>query len=270
MGTHLPSTRAAGGTGSAGAAPGRRLPLREVLRRGAAWAADYAWIVDRQARALLRPPAADRWSDGPGAPVLLVPGIYETWGVMAPLAQALHSAGHPVHAVPSLGFNEGDLAWSAGQVADRLAELDLRGAVLVAHSKGGLIGKLALTLPRTGGRAVGLVAVNTPFAGSSYARWFPLRAVRALSPRDPHLLALAAQLPVNARVVTVHSRFDPHVPGDQRLEGAVDVPLPVDGHFRVLSSPLVHREVAHAVGTLAEAARVSPGGPRLAEGTAGH
>ncbi|GIG28334.1 hypothetical protein Cma02nite_09340 [Cellulomonas marina] len=229
-----------------------------LLRRGAAWAADYAWIVAWQARVLLRPPPADRYADGTGTPVLLLPGIYETWGVMTPLARALHDAGHPVHTVPALGFNSADLATSAAQVADRLERLDLRGVVFVAHSKGGLIGKLALTLPRVEGRAAGLVAVNTPFAGSAYARWFPARAVRALSPRDPVLLELARQLPVNARVVALHARFDPHVPGRSRLEGAVDVELPLDGHFKVLSAPRLHREVLRAVGTLG-AARTSPG-----------
>lgn len=228
---------------------------RDVAVRGAAWGRDYAWIAGAQGRAVLRPPDPRTLASGRGAPVVLLPGIYETWPVMAALARSLHDAGHPVHVVPALGRNHRPLDASARLVARRLEELDLTGAVLVAHSKGGLVGKLVLGLPdgppaadgtRTG-RAVGLVAVNTPFAGSAYARWFPVRAVRALSPGDRQVLALAREVAVHARVWSVHARFDPHVPDGSWLAGAVNVRLPLDGHFRVLDDPRVHAIVVDAV-----------------------
>ncbi|GAA4628008.1 esterase/lipase family protein [Cellulomonas oligotrophica] len=244
------------GAAGAGRAAAR---AREVAGRAAAWGRDYAWIAGAQGRAVLRPPDPRALASGHRAPVVLLPGIYETWPVMATLARALHAAGHPVHVVPALGRNHRPLDASARLVARRMASLDLTGAVLVAHSKGGLIGKLVLGLPagapaadgtRTG-RAVGLVAVNTPFAGSAYARWFPVRAVRALSPGDRQVLALAREVAVHARVWSVHARFDPHVPAGSWLAGAVNVRLPLDGHFRVLDDPRVHAVVLDAVEQLA-------------------
>ncbi|ADG74197.1 putative lipase transmembrane protein [Cellulomonas flavigena DSM 20109] len=224
--------------------------VRRRWQQGVAWARDYAWIARAQVAASLRRQSATPTS-GAGAPVLLLPGIYETWPVMGTLARALHAAGHPVHTVPALGLNHRPLEASAQHAAAQLTELDLRGVVLVAHSKGGLIGKLLLTHPEVGPRVAGLVAVNTPFAGSVYARWFPARSVRALSPRDPHVLALARDVAAHARIWSVHARFDPHVPGGSELAGAVNVRLPLDGHFRLLDDPRLHAAVVEAVARLA-------------------
>lgn len=256
----------------AGDAPDRPGPLRraghraaDVRRRvaqGVAWARDYAWITRAQAAAWLRPPPGDALRGGSRAPVVLLPGIYETWPVMSGLARALHAAGHPVHAVPALGLNHGTLADAARLAVARVVELDLCGAVLVAHSKGGLVGKLVLGDPDAGlrsGRVTGLVAVNTPFAGSVLARWFPVRSVRALAPGDPYLRALAHEVATHARIWSLHARFDPHVPGVSELPGAANVTLPLDGHFRLLGDPLLHAEVVAAVAEL-EATGQEPAG----------
>lgn len=233
--------------------------LRWHGARGVAWARDYAWIVRAQLAATVRPPRPDALAHGDRAPVLLLPGIYETWPVLGGLARALHAAGHPVHVVPGLGLNHRSLEVSARVAVERLTALDLTGVVLVAHSKGGLIGKLLLADPVVGPRLVGLVAVNTPFAGSVYARWFPARAVRALSPRDPHVVALARQVATHARTWSVFARFDPHVPAGSELPGAVNVRLPLDGHFRPLGDPRLHAAVLDAVTHLA--AGRGPEGP---------
>lgn len=225
--------------------------LRRRAEQACAWGRDYAWIVRAQLRAALRPPAPDVLATGHRTPVVLLPGVYETWPVMLGLARALHAAGHPVHTVPALGLNRRGLAASARLVVERLADLGLDRVVLVAHSKGGLIGKIVLGDPDAGRRVAGLVAVNTPFAGSVYATWFPDRTVRALSPRDPHVVALGRDVAQHARIVSVHVRFDPHVPGGSALPGAVDVPLALDGHFRPLDDPLLHTAVLDAVTRLA-------------------
>ncbi|MGN8245903.1 esterase/lipase family protein [Cellulomonas soli] len=228
-------------------------PVRPVLvaRRGAAWAADYAWIGAAQARAVLRRLRPGDLATGHLAPVLLLPGIYETWEVMQPLALVLHEAGHPVHPVPGLGWNHASLAHSARQVTAQIEALGLPHVLLVAHSKGGLIGKLVMASPEAHhGHVAGLVAINTPFAGSVYARWFPTRSVRALSPRDPHVLALAGHSHVHPRVVSVYAQFDPHVPSGSHLPGATNIEVPVDGHFRVLADPRVHRAVLDSLADL--------------------
>ncbi|MEZ0165788.1 esterase/lipase family protein [Kineococcus sp. LSe6-4] len=210
--------------------------------------ADYAWLV----RAQLRPGRPD-WTGGAGCPVVLVPGIWETWRVLRDLGDALHRAGHPVHVLPGLGTNSAELAVGAQVLRRTVTALDLRGAVVVAHSKGGLIAKTALGLPGVTDRVAGLVAVATPFAGSRYATWFPARPVRRLSPRDPAIRRLAADLSAHPRIVAIRPRFDPHVPraaDAAALAGAVEVEVPLEGHFRPLGDPRLHEAVLHAVAGL--------------------
>lgn len=229
---------------------GRRRSPGGTLARLGAWAADYAWATDRQLRHLVRRPAlpvAVGGAAGTRAPVVLLPGIYETWEFLGAVATALARAGHPVHAVPGLGHNARPVPESADVVVEHLSDAGLSGAVLVAHSKGGLIGKRVLLSPASD-RLLGMVAIATPFTGSRWARYMVSRALRSFDPRDPVLLALAGELLVNERITAVYPRFDPHIPETGRLPGARNVELPLSGHFRPLGHPLlvdtVVREVA--------------------------
>lgn len=213
-------------------------------------AADYAYVAARQVAGALRPRRPV--PDGPGGrdPVVLLPGVYETWQLLAPVATALVRAGHPVHAVPGLGYNRRPFADAADRTAAFLAEADLHGVVLVAHSKGGLVGKSVMLSP-AGSRVVGMVAVATPFNGSTYARYLLGRTLRAFSPRDAALLALAAERRVDTRITAVYPRFDPHIPETGRLEGARNVELPLAGHFLPLGDPTLVDVVVREVDRLA-------------------
>lgn len=259
---------------------------RTISRGWWAWTSDYVYVGWRQVRGTVASGDPARYSTGSKVPVVLLPGIYETWFFLEPLARVLHDAGHPVHTVPGLRYNLADLDDSSRLVAERLAVLDLDRVVIVAHSKGGLIGKHLMSatadpasatddLTRTGadpgtgassaGRAggaetghdassgstatvvAGMVAVNTPFAGSRYATYFPSRPVRALSPRFPAMRALALRLAAHSRIVSVYGIFDPHVPGGSALAGATNVRLPVMGHFRTVAHPAVQGAVLEHV-----------------------
>lgn len=223
-----------------------------AARRGWYWQLDYLYIAREQLRAAVRPTDPAGYASGTRTPVLLIPGIYETWMFLEPLAATLHAAGHPVLTVPGLGYNGGSLAASARVITDHLDAIGADRVVVVAHSKGGLIGKLLMTTPGTGARVAGMVALNTPFAGSLYARYVPVRGVRALAPTDPELRALAAEQLSNSRIVSVHSSFDPHVPGGSHLPGAVNIAIQPIGHFRVVALPVVRRLVRREVARLAE------------------
>ena len=201
-------------------------------------ARDYAAVLRWQVQGLLTDAGPDdlRHPDRPvGPPVVLVPGVYEPWHFLRPLGAMLHRHGIRVHTVPKLGINSGPVPDAARLLGRHLAEHDLRDVVLVAHSKGGLIGKLAMLREDPHDRIASMVAVNTPFAGSSHARFLPLPAVRAFVPTDATIVALAAELDVNTRISSVHSFWDPHIPGGSALAGAEGVVLDTPGHFRPLA-----------------------------------
>ncbi|GMA29471.1 esterase/lipase family protein [Arenivirga flava] len=213
------------------------------LRRLGWWAADYAYALRWQLAAALDRTDPQRYATGPLAPVVVLPGVYETWRFLHPLVRALHERGHPVHVVTALQGNRAPVRDGAALVASELDRLDLQHAVIAAHSKGGLIGKQVMLSP-AGRRVRGMVAVATPFGGSRYGRFMPGATLRAFSPRDATIVALTGSADVNARIVSVYPAFDPHIPEGSELAGAKNVPLATGGHFRVLADPRVIAEVA--------------------------
>ena len=114
------------------------------------WARDYAYAVGRQLRSAVSRVSPDEFLSGTGRPVVVIPGIYEDWRFMLPLIEELHAAGHPVHVVTVLQRNRLAVPKAAALIADYLHERDLRDTMIVAHSKGGLIGKYTRFVIRRG------------------------------------------------------------------------------------------------------------------------
>lgn len=217
-----------------------------MLRRAAWWWLDYAYAAYWQVRAAFDRRDADSFVEGDGVPIVILPGVYETWRFLQPLVSALHARGHPVYVVESLQRNQRPVVEMAEKVAQFLEARDVSGVILVAHSKGGLAGKLAMT-GRAAGRIRSMLAVATPFGGSRYARLMPVRSLRAFSPEDPSIVSLGEQIDINERIVSVYAAFDPHIPEGSELPGAKNVRLDTGGHFRVLAHPRVLGELAALV-----------------------
>lgn len=216
-----------------------------------AWWVDYLWVTWRQFRVLLTLPrhrqAPAAYRDGARAPVVVVPGVYETWQFLKPVADRLNAGGHPVYVVTELGYNLRDIPESALIVASFLEASNLRDVVIVAHSKGGLIGKYVMTMLDDERRIENLIAVNTPFGGSAYARFIPVRAVRTFSPTEPTLAMLGKRHERNSGITSIYSSFDPHIPDGSALTGARNIGLPLMGHFRPLGQRLLIDTVEAAV-----------------------
>ena len=209
-------------------------PVRISLTRRAWWAALDWWYAARWQLRSLGPTTADDYRSGDGQPVVVIPGVYETWHFMRPLMDALHDRGHPVHVLASLRHNLRPVPESAENVLGYLREHDLHDVLVVAHSKGGLIGKYAMTRLDDHDRIDRMVAVSTPFAGSGYARLAPVRHLRVFRASDPVLAGLARELDANTRITSVYGVFDTLIPEGSALAGATNVRLPVGGHFRIL------------------------------------
>ena len=214
------------------------------MRKAAAWLLDYLFVAWWQTRNLVDRRVPASWAEGSRAPVVLLPGVYETWQFLRPVADRLNRDGHPVHVVAGLGYNRATVPAAAAVVFRHLAAHDLRGVVLLAHSKGGLIGKHLLAIDDAEGRVDRLVAINTPFAGSAYASYIPIRTIRAFSPGEKTLRMLSASIEANARITSLYSVFDPHIPGGSALDGATNIRLPLLGHFRPLASRVLIDAVA--------------------------
>lgn len=213
--------------------PGPRQKLR-------GWAQDYWYVAYWMARGAFgrRTPEQLLEPLGPRRPpILLLPGVYENWRFMQPVADHVHAAGHPVHVLDKLGYNTGAIPAMAEIAAAYLVERDLTNVTIIAHSKGGLIGKYALIESDVLHRVSRLIAINTPFSGSTYAGLFLLPSVRMFMPAGPMIHQLLTNTVMNSLISSLYSVFDPHIPQTSRLEGAENIVLPTTGHFRPMGDP---------------------------------
>jgi pimeloyl-ACP methyl ester carboxylesterase len=208
------------------------------------WARDYAYALYWQARAIVGRTDPTSFRSGAAKPIVVIPGVYETWRFMEPLIRAMHDRGHPVFVVDALNWNDRPVVEAAELVTSYLADHDLRDVVLVSHSKGGLIGKYVMTVGRESVRVESMLAVAAPFGGSLYARFMVLPSLRIFSPKNAVIRALSLDVAINARIVSIYGEFDPHVPAGSELPGAKNVRLDTGGHFRVLAHPRVMAELA--------------------------
>lgn len=218
-----------------------------VLQNAAWWAADYLYAARSQLRSLDHRTPSSIFRSGHRPPVLVLPGVYEPWRFMLPLIRTLHDDGHPVHIVDPLRNNRRPIADGARLVSRYLSAQNLDDVTIVAHSKGGLIGKHVLAFETGGRRVRSMVAIATPFGGSSLARYQLSPTLRSFSPRNAALQKLGTEQKVNERIVSVFARFDPHIPEGSELELARNVRINTGGHFRILAHPdtlKIVREVA--------------------------
>lgn len=212
------------------------------------WLLDYAYVVRWQLGSVVRPAARyPTPADRALPPVLALPGVLETWSILQPVLDDLAERGHPVHVVTALGRNRGPVVAMAALVEDYVLAHDLHDVVVVAHSKGGLIGKHVMAGERCADRIRAMVTVATPFGGSVYARYFLAPSIRAFRPDHPTLTWLRERAATNARITSVAARYDPHVPGGSHLDGATNVVVDLVGHFRVLGDARVRAAVLDAV-----------------------
>lgn len=229
-----------------------------TAREVAVWARDYGFAARMHLRTALGPRAPQgRGMPGARRHCVLIPGVVEGWPFMEPLGRRLVRAGHAVHFVPELGRHLMPVREAAPLVAavvDRVAAAHPHAQiVLVGHSKGGLTGKRLLVdrarRPEWP-QPAGLVALATPFAGSSRARFMRSEALREFDPTNERLLALAAERTADARIRAVLPTIDPHIPGNRIPEGITGVRLRANGHFRPLATAEAARAVLAAIADL--------------------
>ena len=221
---------------------------------------------------------------GGKAPVILIPGILGKWSFMKHLGDKISLEGHPVYIVPKLGlafttyphqqkryvrssctsFPNSDIyllkSDKATQTISELIEKEnLSGAILVAHSKGGLIGKYLLAHHNKDNRVSGMVAIATPFSGSAMAKLIPHDSFRELRTDSEVIQDLEKHTDINNRIISVIPEYDNHVWAKRGsfLDGALENKMvPARGHHKVLFSEATLQAVLNSIEEIAEMKRV--------------
>ncbi|WP_216389077.1 hypothetical protein [Arcanobacterium phocae] len=209
---------------------------------------DYAWFVRsvairRRYRTVAQAPVT----------VVLVPGIFEGQSQLETLAQALNGLGYRIVHVPELKLQTAPTSDLAQMLLRRVAEIN-GPVILLAHSKGGLIGREVLTHRNELNQLVGMVAIATPWQGSSLARFFPhTSAVRRLAPQGGDIGVTPQPLDTDERIYSLIPAWDPHVPNGSYLPGAHNIRLSSAGHFLPLGTLETQRYVAECIKRLLRA-----------------
>lgn len=228
-----------------------RLRAPRTLRdRAGVWIGDYAYAIAAERRSARFRPDPVPFEEGSERPILLIPGVYERLEYLLPVAEALNGQGHPCFIVPQLQRNSIPIPEAARLAGSVLRERDLSDVVIVAHSKGGLIGKHVLAFDDPDRRVAGVVAIASPFQGSTLSRLPLTRPLREFAPGRGSIATLTAEKRINEHIISIYPYYDTHIPSGSELAGATNIALPLSGHFRVLAEPLVIAEVLRAVTAL--------------------
>ena len=217
------------------------------------WVRDYFHAAAKQAESVLfrRPPSHYLGHVVHGkCPLILIPGVLEKWHFLHTIAEPLSKQGHPIYVLEHLGYNTRDIHKAAKLVRELIEERDLRDVVIIAHSKGGLIGKYVLAHENHDGRVRKVIAIAAPFHGSRIVHLAPVRFLRELGPSSEVVRRLHEAAHVNQHIISIYGAFDNHVWPEEscRLDGARNIQVVAHGHHAILSSAevleIVHKEVA--------------------------
>ena len=169
-------------------------------------------------------------------PVILIPGLLEKWGCIKFLGDKISLAGHPVYIIPKLGNNVIDIPSSANIVQAMIEEKDIKNAVIVAHSKGGLIGKYLLSFLNPDMRVKRMISISTPYSGSSLVRFLPGKYSKELRTDSDMIKQLQTHKEVNDKIISIAPKFDNHVQEGCYLEGATNITVNEKGHHKIIHS----------------------------------
>lgn len=170
-------------------------------------------------------------------PVILIPGITLKWAFMKRLGDTISLTGHPVYVTSDLGHNLQQIPTQAKIIEKIITDNHLTKVTIVAHSKGGLIAKYLLNHSQTSPNIAKVIAIATPFHGSSLVKILPGKHFKELHPNSEIVKNLNAKCDLDSKICTVTPIYDNHVRSPQKgsLESASqNITLNVKGHHRIL------------------------------------
>ena len=170
------------------------------------------------------------------APVVLIPGLLEKYHFLKAIGDSLSKEGHPVYIIKKLGRNVKTISDSATIVKELINEEQLKDVIVVAHSKGGLIGKYLLAFENADNKIKKVIAIASPWKGSIFLKISPHKSFKELRPKSGLIKKLGEQKQVNSKIVSIYGISDNVVwPVDScNLEGAKNIQVDIHGHHKIL------------------------------------
>lgn len=223
------------------------------MKRLLYWITDYAYMTNgwRMMYRHRNPPKHYLGHIVPGKdPVILIPGITLKWGFMKRLGDAISLAGHPTYVVTELGHNMRSIPDSSKIVEKIISDNNLKSVTIVAHSKGGLIAKHLLNHSKYSPKITKIIAIATPFSGSSLAKYLPKKYFSELRPESEIINSLSVKCDLDSRICTIQPSFDNHVWHSQQKPYPVsssNLVFETKGHHKILFDSTVINTVLELI-----------------------
>lgn len=216
---------------------------------------DYGWFgknaVETVRAGIFRATTTTKPSVSSPVTLVLLPGVYEDPSYFQSIRRQLEAVGYAIATVPQLGRMRAPVHVLAKCVLDFLTTIN-GPIILLAHSKGSLVGRAVLAALPTHVR--GMIAFAAPWRGSTLARLFPpFTVVGKLVPDGPDVTqgwSDDREKLIRSRIYSLSPSWDPHIPGGSVLPGAHNIQLSTAGHFRLIADPKAFEIVVGAINEL--------------------
>lgn len=205
------------------------------------WIRDYFYAFNKQGSSFLFSKPPEHYLNHileRRVPIIIIPGVFEKWYFMKEIADPLSLLGHPVYVLENLGYNTSEIHKTANLVSELINDKNLENIIIIAHSKGGLIGKDILVSFNQYQKVKKVIAIATPFKGSEITKYISHKIIKELSPESEIIKNLSKEIEVNQKIVSIFCNFDNHVWPETSsfLDGAKNIQIKENGHHKILSN----------------------------------
>ncbi len=183
----------------------------------------------------------ESWKNGEKGDVILIPGFLSTWNFLTTIGNFTNSLGFRVHVIKNIDINVYPIVFCLDQLREYLEKNNLEKVILIGHSKGALMARLALKNPKIDKRIVKVITLAAPFGGSLRAKKFQrFFNLHELSPDSVFIKqAQKVSRKESSKIINLYSKIDNTVKPKTSLvlKGIENSEVDVSGHNRILESP---------------------------------
>jgi len=211
----------------------------QILKKIHWWLIDYMYMFLGYSRSAIYRSLPKNYNNenNEKGNIVLIPGLFTSWHFLKNIGDYFASSGYRIHIVPTISYNHRAISLEADELHQYLEEHGLINVKIIAHSKGGLVGKYYMENENIlDHRVTKLIAIATPFSGSYLAGVSPLKAMKELSPDSQLISDLNKKNKNNINTVSIFPSHDNHVKHKNKsfLKGAKNIELETKGHHKIL------------------------------------
>lgn len=180
----------------------------------------------------------ENWQNGDKGSVILFYGLNGHWTDLRTIGIHLNKMGYKIIVINYNSRNS--LQNISDTFVNYINQNNLNNIVLLAHSKGGLVARNLYENSTLKYRISKCILISTPNNGTVIG-YLGAISLNELKPNSKFISDLNAKSKRNSEIYNFYSKFDNHIIPNRNLilDGAMNKMLNINGHTRILESPLL-------------------------------